>query len=160
MKQVTRPPAALDTKAATTLEFALVSTILITLIFGGMELGLMSWNRGTLQAIAAQTARCAALGSPLCNNSATSPATTPLTYLISQASTLLEPGLITTTNSSQTVSITTTTSCANETTGPTNPITFEVVTITVSPWVGVRLSYLFHLGYNPAMEAVTACFPT
>jgi Flp pilus assembly protein TadG len=156
MKQITRLPAALDAKGATTLEFALVSTILITLIFGGMELGLMLWNRGTLQAIAAQTARCAALNSPLCNNAST----TPMSYLISQASTLLEPGLITTANSGQTVSITTATSCVNETTGPTNPITFEVVTITVSPWVGSSLSRLFHLGYNPAMEAVTACFPT
>jgi hypothetical protein len=147
MKQITRLPAALDAKGATTLEFALVSTILITL---------MLWNRGTLQAIAAQTARCAALNSPLCNNAST----TPMSYLISQASTLLEPGLITTANSGQTVSITTATSCVNETTGPTNPITFEVVTITVSPWVGSSLSRLFHLGYNPAMEAVTACFPT
>ncbi|WP_158927236.1 TadE/TadG family type IV pilus assembly protein [Acidisphaera sp. S103] len=154
MKQIARYSAALNTKAATTVEFALVSIILVTIIFGGMELGLMLWNRGTLQAIAAQTARCAALGTALCSST-----TASTTYLISLASTLLEPGLITATNSAQTVVITTSTTCVNDSTGTTsNPITFEVVSITVSPWVGPSLSKLFGPGYRS--ETITACYPT
>lgn len=141
-----------DIKGATTLEFALVSTILMVLIFGSVELGLIMWTRGTLQAIAAQTARCAAINSPICNNTTT----TPQSYAVSQAAALLGSGLVTT----QDVSITTGTVCLNE---KTSPVTLEIVTISATPWIGVSASGRFGTGDGPlapATETVTACYPT
>jgi Flp pilus assembly protein TadG len=144
-------PVARDVRAVTTVEFALVSTILMVMIFGCVELGLIMWTRGTLQAIAAQTARCAAINSPVCN---TSP-TTPRSYAVSQAATLLGTGLITAGD----VSITTGTTCLSGSAGST---IFEIVTITATPWVGVSASGRFGtLGpLAPATETVTACYPT
>ena len=156
MKQIAWRAAARDVKGTTTLEFAFVSTILVAMLLGAMELGLMMWTRGTLQAIAAQTARCAALSSPICNNSATTPATTPLSYAANLATTLLGSGAVSTNN----VTITTGTTCLNETGGPT---TFEIVKITVTPWVGVSRSGWFATGYGslaPLTETVTGCYPT
>jgi Flp pilus assembly protein TadG len=144
-------PVARDVRAVTTVEFALVSTILMVMIFGCVELGLIMWTRGTLQAIAAQTARCAAISSPICS---TSPAT-PRSYAVSQAATLLGAGLITLGD----VSITTATTCLSGSAGAT---IFEIVTITATPWVGVSASGRFSTSgpLAPATETVTACYPT
>ena len=145
-------PMVRDLRGATTLEFALVSTILMVMIFGSVELGLMMWTRGTLQAIAAQTARCAAISSPICNNSTT----TPQSYAVAQAATLLGSGLITAGD----VTIATGTGCLSGSAGST---IFEVVTITATPWVGVSASGRFGTAYGalaPATETVTACYPT
>jgi Flp pilus assembly protein TadG len=153
-------PMARDTRGATTLEFALVSTLLMAMIFGSIELGLMMWTRGTLQAIAAQTARCAAISSTNCNNSATTPPTTPQTYAAAQATALLGAGLITSSDVSVTsVSVPPTAGCLSTSPGTA---TFEVVTITVTPWVGVSASGKFgsYSPLGPATETVTACYPT
>jgi Flp pilus assembly protein TadG len=143
-------PVTRGVRGVTTVEFALVSTILMVMIFGCVELGLIMWTRGTLQAIAAQTARCAAISSPNCS---TSPAAK--SYAVSQAATLLGAGLITAGD----VSITTGTTCLSGSAGST---IFEIVTVTATPWVGVSASGRFgNLGpVAPATETVTACYPT
>jgi Flp pilus assembly protein TadG len=140
MKRMAWQSLARNTRGATTLEFALVAVILVTLLLGGMELGLIMWTRGTLQSVAAQTARCAAIGSPLCAN--------PKSYAVNQATALLAgQGLVTAAN----VTATTATSCLNE---PAGTITFEVVTITASPWFAFDFSL-----FSPATQTVTACYP-
>jgi hypothetical protein len=95
------------------------------------------WTRGTLQSVAAQTARCAAIGSPLC--------VSPTTYAGNQVTALLA-GI-----TAATVTATTATSCLNE---PAGTISFEVVTITASPWFAFDFSL-----FSPSTETVTACYP-
>ena len=53
----------MDRKAVTALEFALVAPVVLVLIFGSLELGLIWWTKNALQMTAAITARCVALGS-------------------------------------------------------------------------------------------------
>jgi Flp pilus assembly protein TadG len=147
-----------NTEAATTLEFALVSVILVALLIGGMQIGIMLWTRGTLQAIAAQTARCAALGSPVC----TTPPLTPQQYAVNQAATLLGSGLVIASD----VTVSVASKCVNATATGT---TFEIVTIGSSVWFGVSPSAWFNSGVaplvpratagNPQPDAVTACYP-
>jgi Flp pilus assembly protein TadG len=55
-----------DRRGAAALEFAFVSTALMLLVFGVMEMGRMLWTRQALQGAAAETARCLAIGSPNC----------------------------------------------------------------------------------------------
>jgi len=153
-------PAAEDIRGSTTLEFALVSTVLMVMIFGSVELGLMMWTRGTLQAIAAQTARCAAISSPNCFNSATTPPTTPQSYAAAQATALLGAGLVTTGNVTvASVSVSPAAGCLSTSPGTA---TFEIVTITVTPWIGVSASGKFgsYGPLGPVTETVTACYPT
>jgi hypothetical protein len=57
-----------------------------------------------------------------------------------------------------TVAVSTGSTCLNERSGTIT--TYEIVTITVSPWAGVNLlRSSFGFGYNSAAETVTACFP-
>jgi Flp pilus assembly protein TadG len=137
MKRMAWRSLARNTRGATTLEFALVAVILVTLLLGGMELGLIMWTRGTLQSVAAQTARCAAIGSPNC--------VSPTTYAGNQVTALLA-GI-----TAATVTATTAASCLSE---PAGTITFEVVTITASPWFAFDFSL-----FSPSTETVTACYP-
>lgn len=139
MKHVTRRSLIRNTKAATALEFALVSGMLMALLFGGLEAGIMLWTRGTLQTVAAQTARCMAIGSPLC--------ATAQAFAVSKATSWLGSAMITAAD----VTAATSTSCLSQTSGTT---TFEVVTITVTPWAG---SSIYPFGNRT--ETVTACFP-
>ena len=55
-----------DKRGAAAIEFALASTALMLLVFGIVEMGRMLWTRQALQGAAAETARCLAIGSPLC----------------------------------------------------------------------------------------------
>jgi len=139
MNDMARPSLTRDTKGATALEFALVSGMLLSMLFGGFEAGIMLWTRGTLQSVAAQTARCVAIGSSLCSSSKA--------YAVTQATGWLGSALITQGD----VTITTASECGT-TTGSLG--SFEVVTITASPWVG---SIIYPLGSHT--ETVTACYP-
>lgn len=161
MKPMASRSLARNTKAATTLEFALVSVVLVAMLIGGIETGIMLWTRGTLQAIAAQTARCAALSSPLCNNPNATPALTPTSYAFNLAATLLGPGLVTTHDITVAVSST----CIKASPASTS---FEVVTIGSSTWFGISPSAWFNSGFTPLTpqatnnnqpDAVTACYP-
>ncbi|MDR3531358.1 MAG: pilus assembly protein [Rhodopila sp.] len=137
MNGMARRSLARNTKAATALEFALVSGVLITMLFGGLELGLMIWTRGTLQSVAARTARCVAIGSTACTN--------PQQYAVTLATAWLGSAMITKAN----VTVTAATTCKSALGS------FEVVTISASPWVG-SLIYPF-TGWST--QTLTACYP-
>jgi Flp pilus assembly protein TadG len=145
MRRLTRRMLPADTRGATTLEFALVSVALMTLLLGGMELGLMMWVRGTLQSVAARTARCAALSSAVCPNQQQ--------YAVSLATSWLGAGIVASTGVAVTVA--TASQCIN-TTG-TSLGTFEVVTITATPWVGPVSAMLRPLVAQS--KTLTACYP-
>lgn len=145
MKQIAPRSLARNTRAATTLEFALVSVVLIAMLIGGIEVGIMMWTLGTVQAIAAQTARCAALASPLCNQPSANPPLTPKLYAFRQAKMFLGSGVVTN------VTVAGPTSCMHVPVGTT---TFEVVTITTSVLFGSAFTPL-----GMPTEKVTACYP-
>lgn len=127
------------TGGATSLEFAIVSSALFMLLFGCIEGGLMMWTRGTLQSVAAQTARCAAIASQLCSS--------PQQYAVNLATSWLGTALIVMAD----VTITTQTTCGSgSATGA-----FQKVTIAAPSWVGA-ISYPF----GAHSVNVTACFPT
>jgi Flp pilus assembly protein TadG len=156
MKPIAPRSLARNTKAATTLEFALVSVILIALLLGAIEVGIMLWTRGTLQAIAAQAARCGAIGAPSCTTSAMTQQ-----YAVNQAAAFLGSGLVTTGN----VNVSVASTCLNASATGTN---FEVVTIGSSVWFGVSPSAWFQSRFTPLApsgtqnhhpDAVTACYP-
>ena len=130
------------TKGATALEFALVSGMLMALLFGCLEAGIMLWTRGTLQSVAAQTARCVAIGSPLCTT-----VNTYQSYAVGRATAWLGSPLI----SNSDVSAAMATKCGTVT-GSLGY--FEVVTITATPWVGAII-----YPFGSRTEIVTACYP-
>lgn len=51
------------------LEFAVVGTALLMVSVGGIELGLILWTQGALQTVAAEAARCGAIGASACGSS-------------------------------------------------------------------------------------------
>ncbi len=57
-----------DRRGAAALEFALVSMILLLSSFALIEAGLLLWTRNALNIAAAQTARCVAVGAPVCGD--------------------------------------------------------------------------------------------
>jgi Flp pilus assembly protein TadG len=126
-----------DTRATAAIETALVLPILLPLILGSFELGLIWWTNGVLQSVAGMTARCVAIGSTACAN--------PTTYAVNLAQNWLGGTMITAKN----MTVTVTTTCPNAT-GP-----FEVVKITASPWTN-SIIYPFKAG----TLTLTACFPT
>jgi Flp pilus assembly protein TadG len=162
MKPIASRSLAKNTAATTTLEFALVSVVLIAMLLGGIEVGIMLWTRGTLQAIAAQTARCAALGSPLCNNASATPPLTPNLYAYNLAAALLGSGLVPASD----ITVAVGTKCINATVSGTS---FEIVTIGSATWFGISPSAWFKSGFaplaprsttaNPQPDSVTACYP-
>jgi Flp pilus assembly protein TadG len=148
MMRLIRRTLPADTRGTTTLEFTLVSVVLMTLLLGGMELGLMMWVRGTLQSVAASTARCAALSSTVCPNLPQSQQ-----YAVSLATSWLGAGIVGSTGVA--VAVVTANQCIN-TTG-TSLGTFAVVTITATPWVGPVSALLRPL--TAQSKTLTACYP-
>ena len=128
-----------DRKASTVPETAIVLALLIPMLLAGIDLGLMMWTKGTLQSVAAMTARCAALGSTSCAN--------PQAYAVSLANSWLGSALIA--NANVTVNSTATT-CQNATGS------FEVITITASIWTG---SIVYPVALNGRTQTLTACYP-
>ncbi|MDR3534843.1 MAG: pilus assembly protein [Rhodopila sp.] len=139
MNRMARQSLARSIKGAAALEFALVSGVLMAMLLGGFELGLMMWTRGTLQAVAAQTARCVAIGSSACTTSKS-----PQQYAVDLATTKLGSAMITKAN----VTVTAATTCKSASGS------FEVVTISASPWVG-SIVYPF----TGPTQTLTACYP-
>jgi Flp pilus assembly protein TadG len=125
-------------RGSVALEFALVASVFFMLLLGIIELGMIMWSRSTLQTVAAQTARCAAIGSSLCGSGATQ-------YAISLAGEWLPSYTIT----AQDVTVSATTTCY----GATGK--FDTVTITVPVWTGGLISPI--AGGSQTLEA---CFPT
>ncbi|HVC62349.1 MAG TPA: TadE/TadG family type IV pilus assembly protein [Acetobacteraceae bacterium] len=59
------------TRASIALEFAIVGPVLFLVTFGTVDLGMILWTQGALQYVAADAARCGAIGAAACtgNNS-------------------------------------------------------------------------------------------
>jgi len=127
-----------DLRAAAALEAAMVFPILVPLLFGGIEVGLMWWTNGTLQSVAAMTARCMSTGALACSN--------PQQYAVTLATNWLGAALISTSN----VTVTPGASKCQNASG-----SFNVVTISVAPWNG-SIVYPFKATTN----TLTACYPT
>lgn len=60
--------AARDRRGSVLLEFAIVGTALMLASLGAMELGLILWTQGSLQTVAAEAARCGAIGASGCTS--------------------------------------------------------------------------------------------
>jgi Flp pilus assembly protein TadG len=105
---------------ATAIEFALVAGLFLPLCFAILDAGLLLWTEGSLQSVAALTARCAAIASPSCAN-----ALQAQTFAVNNL--WVFAGLITTANVSApaTVSI--------------SGVPFMKVTITCPYWAGTLL---------------------
>ncbi len=92
-------------KAAAALEFGLVASGLITFMMVIIAAGLLVWGIGTLYSVAAQAARCGAIGvvgTPPCTTEANTK-----TFAVSTAGNWLFPNVIATTDVTTTVSTTT-----------------------------------------------------
>lgn len=129
-----------DRRGEAALEFALVGSLLIVLLLGCVQIGLMMWTGSALQSVAAQTARCAAINSPACTN--------PAQYAVSLAGQWIGANAITTSD----VHVAAGTSCYG-TTGA-----FAVVTITSPIWFGTFIANF--TGSGQTSLTATACFPT
>jgi len=123
-------------RGETALEFALIGWIFILLLLAPIEIGLMIWTGSALQATAAQTARCVAIGGTVCAN--------PKSYAVDLAKLWIGSGAITAND----VTVATTATC-NSATG-----SFAKVTITASIWSGTLLSPI-----AVGSQTASACFP-
>ena len=121
---------------AAAVEFAMVGTVLMLMIFGIIDLGMVMWTQTALQSVSAMTVRCAAISSPLCTDIPT--------YAVNQANNWTIFGMITTDD----VQVTTVPTC-NGATG-----TFEQVAITASFWANVLPP-----PFNGQSVTGSACFP-
>lgn len=58
-------------RATVVLEFAIVGPVLFLVTFGAIDLGMILWTQGALQAVAADAARCGAIGALACSGNNT-----------------------------------------------------------------------------------------
>jgi len=130
-------PSRRQSAGVVSVEFAMLSGLLILLLVGTLGLGLLILSETGLQSIAAQTARCAALGSKLC--------ATPADYAVQLAGQRLFSGVIT----SSDVSVTSAASCS----GASGQYT--TVAITSDYW-----SNLLSFVLPGATVTVSACYPS
>ena len=112
---------ARDKRGYMAVEFALISTALLTLSLGTLELAVLGWAESVLQDAAELTARCVALSSTLCPN--------PAQYGATLAQNALFNGAV----ASSEVAVTSATSCGAATG------TYAVVTISAHHWSGTSL---------------------
>ena len=124
-----------DRRGTAALEFAMVGGLLVLLLMGCVEIGLMMWTGSALQSVAAQTARCTAIGS--CAN--------PQQYAVSLAGQWIGGNAITTGD----VAVSSGQSCHGQAGA------FAIVTISETIWSGT-----FFKPITGGTQSVTACFPT
>jgi Flp pilus assembly protein TadG len=135
-----------DRSGSTTLEFALVAGILVTMLFGTTELGLLMWTRNVLQSTASLTARCVALGSSLCATP-----TQQVQFAVNAAQQWGLPGIITTNVAQHDVTVTAVATSCNGTLG-----TFVTVSITSPFWATGILPPPF----SNVTLTTSSCYPT
>ncbi len=88
-----------DTRASTTVEFAVVGTMLCLVTFGMVETGLLWWLKSGMQLTASLTARCGAIGYTyqtsnfVCTNTSTTQ-----NYAVATSQSWLFPNMITSAN--------------------------------------------------------------
>jgi Flp pilus assembly protein TadG len=67
MTRSTAAPALLrDRRAVVAIEFAIVGVVLLVCSLGVIDLGMIIWTQGSLQAVAADAARCGAISAAGC----------------------------------------------------------------------------------------------
>ncbi|HBK06077.1 MAG TPA: hypothetical protein DDZ81_09450 [Acetobacteraceae bacterium] len=135
-----------ETRASTIPETAIVLSLLLPMLLGGIEIGLMMWTKGTVQSIAALSARCIATNSANCTANATyaTAALRTQNYALNLANSLIGPAKVT----ADDITVTTATSCNSA------PGTYDVVTISYSDWVGAIL-----YPDRGRTDTLTACYP-
>jgi hypothetical protein len=124
-----------DRRGAVSVEFAVAGALMLAVTVGLVGAGLLGWTRGGLQAAAAATARCVALGAPAC--------AAPASYAATLAGQFVFPGII----SAGDVTVTTATGC-NGAAGQ-----YVRVAITGTHWLGSTLP----VGQDTITVSVTAC---
>jgi len=127
-----------DRRGVSSLEFAIITTSLMLLCFGSLELGLLFWTQTVLNATATRTARCVAIGSSACSNAQS--------YAVNLVTSAMFSGVI----SSADVTSQSVTSC-NGTSG-----TFQQVSISSSYLLDWQPAFV------PALNrtvSVSACYP-
>jgi hypothetical protein len=105
---------------ATAVEFALVAGLFLPLCFAIFDAGLLMWTKGSLQSVAALTARCVAISSANCTNAGQ--------FAVTSAGNWVFPGIIVAAN----VSLPSATVCISG-------ASFIKVTITCPYWAGALL---------------------
>ena len=129
-------PLRADDHAVASVEFAILGSVFVALIFGILSSGLLLWTKNAVDSAAAFTARCVALGSPDCTNSAQ--------YAVAQATAWTGLPIIVSSN----VTWTTRTTCH------AIPGSFAVVSIASSYWASVLPPPL-----NSVTIHATSCYP-
>ena len=124
-----------DRGGAVSVEFAVAGLLMLTVTTGLVGAGLLGWTRGGLQAAAAATARCVAIGAPAC--------AAPASYAATLAGRYVFPGIVSAGN----VTVTTATSC-NGASGQ-----YVRVAIAGTHWLGSTLP----VGQDTITVSVTAC---
>ncbi len=116
-----------DKRASATVEFALVGTMLFMVSFAAIDLGMILWIQGSLQAVAANAARCGAIGASGCTTS-----TAVQSYVQTQAATWIASSMISnlTINVNSAVSAT---ACPAISTGTYE--TVEIVSPNLASWL-------------------------
>jgi Flp pilus assembly protein TadG len=131
-----------ERRGSTAVEFAIIAGVMLPLLFGTVDLGLLMWTLNALQSTAALTARCVAIGSSLCSAG-------PAQFAVAAAGQWIVPNII----SAGQVTINTAATSCNGAAGSLGP--FVTVAIVSSYW---------GFGVLPAPFAATtmqvsACFP-
>ena len=122
-----------DRRGTTTLEFAMIASMLFPLTFASLSVGALVWTRGTLQSVAAETARCIAINA--CTDATSYAETSAGKWLPAGAATTLGVEVLSGCNSA-----------AGSSKG---------VTITSAFWQNLPLPPPFNKNLS-----VTACYPT
>ncbi len=135
-----------QTKASTLPEAAVVLALMLPMLVGSIEISLMMWTKGTMQSIAALSARCIATNSTNCTANASYPTDVLRTqnYALTMANALISQAKITAAN----ITVTTSTTCNNA------PGQYDVVSITYSDWFGAMIAPL-----GARTDKLTACYP-
>ena len=135
-----------QTKASTLPEAAVVLALMLPMLVGSIEISLMMWTKGTVQSIAALSARCIATNSTNCtaNSSFPTAALRTQNYALTMANALIGQAKITAAN----ITVTTSTACNNA------PGQYDVVSITYSDWFGAMIAPL-----GARTDKLTACYP-
>jgi Flp pilus assembly protein TadG len=129
-----------ERRGSTAVEFAIIAGVMLPLLFGTVDLGLLMWTSNALRSTAALTARCVAISSSLCSGN-------PAQFAVSTAQVWVLPNIITTAE----VTINTAASSCNGTAG-----SFVTVAISSSYWAADILPPPF----STTTLNVNSCFPT
>ena len=131
-------------RAVSTVEFAMIAPLLITLTFGAIGAGVLVWAMTEMRTIAATAARCGAVGAAGCTTTAFT-----RSYAVALASAQIQPGVI---------AVADVTAVGGASTCNGFPGKFYTVTIASSYFSQGALS-LIAAPLNFSTISVSACYP-